>query len=60
MSKSAWLLLCLTLAIGAIGLGADAQQDLQTSAFIASGVSASLLLLTLILGRRIKFDPVLR
>ncbi len=63
MSKSAWLFLCLTLATGAtgaIGLGADAQQDLQTSAFIASGVSASLLLLTLILGRRIKFDPVLR
>ena len=45
MSKSAWLFLCLTLATGAtgaIGLGADAQQDLQTSAFIASGVSASL------------------
>ena len=60
MSKSAWLFLCLTLATGAIGLGAHAQQDAQTTAFIASGVSASLLLLTLIFGRRIKFDPVLR
>ncbi|WP_423787937.1 PA3371 family protein [Klebsiella pneumoniae] len=32
----------------------------QTTALIAAGVSASLLLLTLIVGRRIKFDPVLR
>ena len=59
MSKFAWLFLCLTAFTGAVGLGAESH-DGQTTAFIASGVFASLLLLTLIMGRRIKFDPVLR
>ncbi|NWD84477.1 hypothetical protein HX891_29230 [Pseudomonas reactans] len=59
MNKFAWLFLCLTALTGILGLGADSQ-DSQTTAFVASGVFASLLLLTLILGRRIKFDPVLR
>lgn len=59
MTKSAWLFLCLTLATGIFGLNASSEGE-QTTALIASGVSASLLLLTLIVGRRIKFDPVLR
>ncbi|CRM26824.1 MULTISPECIES: PA3371 family protein [Pseudomonas] len=59
MTKSAWLFLCLTAFTGAAGLGAESQ-DGQTTAFIATGVFASLLLITLIVGRRIKFDPVLR
>ena len=59
MSKPAWLFLCLTLASVILGLNLNAQ-DAQTTSFIASGVFASLLLLTLIVGRRIKFDPVLR
>jgi len=59
MTKSAWLFLCLTVATGIAGLGADTQ-DAQTTAFVAASACASLLLLTLIVGRRIKFDPVLR
>lgn len=59
MSKFAWLFLCLTIATGLMGLSASSQ-DGQTSAFVAAGVFASLLLLTLVVGRRIKFDPVLR
>ncbi len=59
MSKFAWLFLCLTLVTGALGLSASSQ-DGQITAFIASAVFGSLLLLTLIVGRRIKFDPVLR
>ncbi|WLH78128.1 MULTISPECIES: PA3371 family protein [unclassified Pseudomonas] len=59
MNKSAWLFLCLTLASAILGLNASAR-DVQSSAFIASGVFAGILLLTLIVGRRIKFDPVLR
>jgi Mg2+ and Co2+ transporter CorA len=59
MTKSAWLFLCLTLAAAILGLNVDAR-DGQTTAFVASGVFASLFLLTLIVGRRIKFDPVLR
>ncbi|MBC3234720.1 PA3371 family protein [Pseudomonas lurida] len=59
MSKFAWLFLCLTAVTGLLGLSAESP-DGQTTAFIASGVFASLLLITLIVGRRIKFDPVLR
>ncbi|KTB56446.1 PA3371 family protein [Pseudomonas allii] len=59
MNKFAWLFLCLTALTAVLGLGAEAT-DGQTTAFIASGVFASLLVLTLIVGRRIKFDPVLR
>ena len=59
MSKFAWLFLCLTIAIGLLGLSASSQEG-QTSAFITAGVFASLLLLTLVMGRRIKFDPVVR
>ncbi len=59
MTKSAWLFLCLTLGMGGLGLSATAQDE-QTTAFIAAGVSASLLLISLIMGRRIKFDPILR
>jgi len=59
MSKSAWFFLCLTTATCIYGLGTHAQDE-QITAFIASGVCACLWLLTLIVGRRIKFDPVLR
>lgn len=59
MSKLGWLFLCLTLVATLLGLNVNAQ-DAQTTSFIVSGVFASLLLLTLIVGRRIKFDPVLR
>ncbi|WP_395610942.1 PA3371 family protein [Pseudomonas sp. B22129] len=59
MTKFAWFILCLTLLFGALGLTASSE-DTQTIAFIATGVLASLLLLTLALGRRIKFDPILR
>ncbi|AMS23349.1 hypothetical protein AYK59_25650 [Pseudomonas synxantha] len=59
MSKLAWLLLCLTCAATLIGLASTTQVN-QTTAFIVSAVFGSLLLLTLIVGRRIKFDPVLR
>ncbi|MCF5721453.1 PA3371 family protein [Pseudomonas syringae] len=59
MSKSAWLFFCLTLITGVLGLTASSQEA-QTTALVATGISGALLLLTLILGRRIKFDPVLR
>ncbi len=59
MTKSAWLFLSLTVITGILGLSTDSQ-DGQTTAFVATGVFASLLLITLIVGRRIKFDPVLR
>ncbi|KAB0521814.1 MULTISPECIES: PA3371 family protein [Pseudomonas] len=59
MTKYAWLFLCLTVVTAVLGLGEESQ-DGTTTAFIACGVFATLLLLTLIVGRRIKFDPVLR
>lgn len=59
MNKFAWLFMCLTAMAGFMGLSAESH-DGQTTAFIASGVFASLLVITLIVGRRIKFDPVLR
>ncbi|AZF38860.1 hypothetical protein C4J85_4121 [Pseudomonas sp. R4-34-07] len=59
MSKSAWFFLCLTLATALLGLS-NAMQNTRTLAFIASAVFGCLLILTLALGRRIKFDPILR
>ncbi|NVZ52904.1 hypothetical protein HX792_21345 [Pseudomonas sp. B6002] len=59
MTKSAWLFLGLTLAAGVFGMSASAQDE-QTTAFVVAGVFASLLVLSLIVGRRFKFDPVLR
>jgi hypothetical protein len=59
MSKSAWLFLCLTAVTGVLGLSADSQ-DGQIAALVGAVVSGCLLLITLIVGRRIKFDPVLR
>lgn len=59
MTKSAWLFLSLTILAGILGLNTHSQ-DGQTSAFVAAGVFARLLLLSLIVGRKIKFDPVLR
>ncbi|AZE85349.1 hypothetical protein C4J98_3960 [Pseudomonas orientalis] len=59
MSKPAWLFLCLTLVTALLGLNDDAQES-ATLAFIASAVFGCLLILSLAVGRRIKFDPVLR
>ncbi|WP_348750204.1 PA3371 family protein [Pseudomonas rhodesiae] len=59
MSKSAWLFLCLTAATGLYGLETPAKDE-QTTALIVSGISACFFVLTLFVGRRIKFDPVLR
>lgn len=59
MSKSAWLFLCLTIVTGLLALGATSEEG-QTAAMVAAGVFTSLLLLTLFMGRKIKFDPVLR
>ncbi|AZF33494.1 hypothetical protein C4J89_4043 [Pseudomonas sp. R4-35-07] len=59
MSKPAWLFLCLTLATALLGFS-NAMQDTRTLTFIASAVFGCLLVLTLALGRRIKFDPILR
>lgn len=59
MSKSAWLFLCLTVATGLLALGTTSEEG-QTAAMVAAGVFTSLLLLTLFMGRKIKFDPVLR
>ena len=59
MTKSAWLFLCLTLTTGVFAMFTP-PQDEQTTTFIAMGVFASLLMLSLIAGRRFKFDPVLR
>lgn len=59
MTKPAWLFLCLTLATGIAGVS-SASEDGQTTAFVASGIFATFWLLSLIVGRRFKFDPVLR
>ncbi|MGH8451524.1 PA3371 family protein [Pseudomonas sp.] len=59
MSKPAWLFLYLTLSTALTGLCTHPHND-PTTAFIASAVFGSLLILTLIRGRRIKFDPILR
>jgi len=59
MTKYAWLF--LTLALAAVGLGLNVlSQDVQTVSFVAAGVFAGLWVLAIIIGRRIKFDPVLR
>lgn len=59
MSKIAWLFLCLTVVTAVLGMSTSSQ-DAHANTLIASAVFGSLLLLTLIVGRRIKFDPVLR
>ncbi|MBD8098769.1 hypothetical protein IFR08_11440 [Pseudomonas fluorescens] len=59
MSKSAWLFLCLTLVTALLGLS-NGMQENATLAFIASAVFGCLLIVSLAVGRRIKFDPVLR
>jgi len=59
MNKFAWLFLCLTALAAVLGMSTESYGG-QTTAFVSSGVFACLLLLTLIVGRRIKFDPILR
>ena len=59
MSKAAWLFLCLTVVTAVLGMSTSSQ-DARTAALLTSVVFGSFLLLTLIVGRRIRFDPVLR
>lgn len=59
MTKPAWLFLLLALAAIILGLNLS-PAEAQDTAFIASGVFGSLFVLALIIGRRFKFDPVLR
>ncbi|MGY2266415.1 MULTISPECIES: PA3371 family protein [unclassified Pseudomonas] len=59
MNKSAWLFLTLALAAAGVGLNV-LSQDVQTVSFVAAGVFGSLWVLAVFIGRRIKFDPVLR
>ena len=59
MTKSAWLLLILAVATAILGLNLTAP-DGQVIAFIASGVLSGMCMLAIIVGRRFKFDPVLR
>jgi threonine/homoserine efflux transporter RhtA len=59
MTKPAWLFLTLALACAGLGLNV-VSQDLQTVSFAAAGVFGSLWVLAIVIGRRIKFDPVLR
>lgn len=59
MNKSAWLFLTLALAAAGVGLNV-LSQDVQSVSFVAAGVFGSLWVLAVFIGRRIKFDPVLR
>ncbi|MGY2292099.1 PA3371 family protein [Pseudomonas sp. SDO528_S397] len=59
MTKSAWLFLALALMSGVTAVSA-VSQDVQTFALIAASVFGGLFVLAALVGRRIKFDPVLR
>ncbi|WP_223522227.1 PA3371 family protein [Pseudomonas sp. A-B-26] len=59
MSKSAAGFLILALLSGILHL-ALVQESVVTPPLIACGVFGGLFVLTLIAGRKIKFDPVLR
>ncbi|MFO2465878.1 hypothetical protein OOJ96_21150 [Pseudomonas sp. 15FMM2] len=59
MNKSAWLLLTSALATGLLGANM-LSHGLVTVSFIASGIFATAWILAVIIGRRFKFDPVLR
>ena len=61
MSKSAWAFFLIAIAsfLVAVTLPPDAGQA-SVSMGIVSGVSTALLLVALLRGRKIKFDPSLR
>jgi uncharacterized membrane protein len=59
MTRSAWLFLILALSASILALNLTSH-DAQTTSFIASAVFGSLFVLAIIIGRRFKFDPVLR
>lgn len=59
MTKSAWLFLALALMTGVTALSASSH-DVQLFALIAASVFAGLFVLAALVGRRIKFDPILR
>lgn len=61
MSKAALSFLVLTLmALSADQLLSPSMEPLGTVARTCAGMSASLFIIAMIVGRRIKFDPVLR
>ncbi|KPX04442.1 PA3371 family protein [Pseudomonas savastanoi] len=60
MSKSALSFLVLAIMAVIVDLLLPVQHTLSIAANIAAGVFASLFVVALFLGRRIKFDPVLR
>ncbi|MBP0942313.1 PA3371 family protein [Pseudomonas alliivorans] len=61
MSKSALSFMILALMAVAVDLLLPLQsQALSTAAKIGAGVFASLFVVALVVGRRFKFDPVLR
>ncbi len=61
MSKSAWAFFMIAMAsfLAAVTLPPDAGQA-SVSLGVVSAVSGALLLVALVRGRRIKFDPSLR
>ncbi|SDU85463.1 PA3371 family protein [Pseudomonas mucidolens] len=59
MTKPAWLSLTLALAAGLLGLDVTSH-GMQIAAFVASGILTATGVLSLIAGKRFKFDPVLR
>ncbi|MBA1230669.1 hypothetical protein G7013_13565 [Pseudomonas viridiflava] len=61
MSKSALSFMTLALMAVAFDLLLPAQaQTMSTAAKIGAGIFASLFVVALVVGRRFKFDPVLR
>lgn len=59
MTKTTWLLLSLTIATGILGINATSNYW-QILSLSACAISASAWVITAIVGRRFKFDPVLR
>ncbi|GGL60375.1 hypothetical protein GCM10009091_47430 [Pseudomonas brenneri] len=59
MTKPAWLFLILTLSTGILGLNTSST-DWQALCLGACAVFATALAIAVIVGRRFKFDPILR
>ncbi|NMX62799.1 hypothetical protein HBO12_27280 [Pseudomonas sp. WS 5059] len=59
MTKTTWLFFILTLITGVMGLSATSN-DWHTLSLGACAVFASAWVIAAIVGRRFKFDPVLR
>ncbi len=59
MTKTAWLFLILALCTGILGLNTSTT-DWQPFCLSACAVFALALVIAVVVGRRFKFDPVLR